>query len=57
MLVGGVLVVELKAVSDLLPIHTAQVISYLKATRLPLAMLLNFNVRYFRNGIRRVILT
>jgi GxxExxY protein len=50
------LVVELKAVTTLLPIHTAQAMSYLKATKLPLALLLNFNTRLMRDGIRRVAL-
>jgi GxxExxY protein len=47
-------VVELKAVEALAPIHTAQVISYLKATRLRLAILVNFNVRALREGIKRI---
>ena len=42
-LVRDSLVVELKAVDQLAPIHTAQVISYLKATRLHLGLLINFN--------------
>lgn len=56
LLVEDVLVVELKAVTTLLPIHTAQAISYLKATKLSLALLLNFNTRLMRDGIRRVAL-
>jgi hypothetical protein len=43
-MVAGRLVVELKAVPQLLPIHVAQVISYLKATGKPLGLLLNFHV-------------
>jgi GxxExxY protein len=54
-LVGGALVVELKAVDALAPIHKAQVISYLRATGLRLALLINFNVPVLREGIRRVI--
>lgn len=57
MLVDGRLIVELKAVSKLLPLHTAQCISYLKATRNPLALLINFNSALFKYGIRRVIYT
>jgi GxxExxY protein len=57
LLVDQQLVVELKAVEALAPIHTAQVISYLKATRLPLGLLITFNVREIRRGIRRVVLT
>ncbi|MBV6436377.1 MAG: hypothetical protein AELANPGJ_01636 [Anaerolineae bacterium] len=50
------LIVELKAVDDFHPIHTAQVISYLRATRLTLGLLINFNVTTLKTGIRRVIL-
>ena len=50
------LIVELKAVEDLLPIHKAQVISYLQLTKRQLALLINFNVRALKDGIRRVIL-
>ena len=51
------LIVELKAVEQLLPIHTAQVISYLKATEYPLGLLINFNVPILKQGIKRIILT
>ncbi|MGE3076898.1 MAG: GxxExxY protein [Dehalococcoidia bacterium] len=56
-LVCGCLIVELKAVESLAPIHTAQVVSYLRATNLRLGMLLNFNVSKMTAGIRRVIST
>lgn len=49
------LVVELKAIEQLAPIHTAQVVSYLRAIDLRLGLLLNFNVRQMRSGIKRVI--
>jgi GxxExxY protein len=51
----GGLVVELKAVETLLPIHRAQLISYLKATGARLGLLINFNVKLLRDGIQRVI--
>jgi GxxExxY protein len=51
------LLVELKAVEALGPIHTAQVISYLKATACHVGLLINFNVRALREGIRRVVLS
>jgi GxxExxY protein len=55
-LVAECLIVELKAVDDLAPIHTAQVISYLKATRLNLGLLLNFKVPILKQGgIKRII--
>jgi GxxExxY protein len=56
-LVGDQLIVELKAVESIHPIHHAQVINYLKATRLSLALLMNFNVEVMRNGIKRIVLT
>ena len=50
-LVAGVLVLELKAVECLLPIHTAQALAYLKATGLNLALVINFNVPFAENGL------
>ncbi len=57
LLVGTELLVELKAVETLAPIHKAQVISYLKATGLHLGLLINFNVPILRAGIQRVVLS
>ena len=54
-LVDGCLVVEIKAVERLLPIHKAQVISYLKATRRRVGLLINFNERILKGGIQRII--
>ena len=55
-LVEGKLILELKAVDQLHPIHTAQAISYLKATGHKLALLINFNVPVLKDGIKRVVL-
>ena len=55
LLVADKLVVELKAVEALLPVHKAQVISYLKATKFHLGVLINFNVSVLRDGIQRII--
>ena len=55
-LVAETVVLELKAVDALLPIHTAQVLTYLKLGGWTLGLLLNFNVPILRNGIRRVVL-
>ena len=55
-LVGDVLIIELKAVQNLAPIHEAQVMSYLKMTKHPLALLINFNVPILKQGIKRIIL-
>jgi GxxExxY protein len=56
-LVGGRLIVELKAVETLAPIHVAQLISYLRAAHRSLGVLINFNVPVLRAGLRRVVLT
>jgi GxxExxY protein len=56
MFVDGRLVLELKSVEMLHPIHVAQVISYLRLTRSRLGLLINFNVPLLKQGIRRVVL-
>ncbi len=56
-LVEDSLIVELKAVEVILPIHTAQLISYLKATGSQLGLLINFNTVVLKDGIKRVILS
>ncbi len=57
LLVKDELLVELKAVEALAPIHQAQVISYLKTTGLHLGLLINFNVPVLKNGIQRIVLS
>jgi GxxExxY protein len=56
LLVADALIVELKAVETLLPVHSAQLHSYLKATGYRLGLLINFNVPLLRDGIKLVIL-
>ncbi|MBA4181607.1 MAG: GxxExxY protein [Anaerolinea sp.] len=56
LLVEHRLIVELKAVEVLSPIHTAQMISYLKATGLKTGLLINFNVAVLKDGVRRISL-
>jgi GxxExxY protein len=48
-------VVELKSVRRLAPIHTAQMLTYLKLTGYPIGLLMNFNVRLLKDGIRRLV--
>ena len=54
---GGMVLLELKAVEALAPIHTAQVISYLKSTQYPIALLVNFKVTILKNGLKRIVLS
>ena len=55
LIVEGVLVLELKAVESLLPIHAAQLLSYLKAGAFQVGLLINFNVPLLKDGIRRLL--
>jgi GxxExxY protein len=55
LIVADSLLIELKAVEALLPVHKAQVITYLKLTRLPLGLLINFNVPLLKEGLHRFI--
>ena len=54
-LVENCVVVELKAVEKLLPLHVAQLLTYLKLSERPVGLLINFNVPHLRQGIRRVV--
>lgn len=55
LLVNGLVVVELKAVERLDPIHEAQVLTYLKLTHLHLGLLMNFNVTRLMDGFKRLV--
>lgn len=50
------LIVEIKAVETVLPVHHAQLMTYLKLTNNRLGLLLNFNVSLLKNGIKRIAL-
>jgi GxxExxY protein len=56
LLVGDEVIVELKTVDALLPIHTAQVLTYLKLTGLKRGLLINFKVERLIDGVKRVSL-
>ena len=56
LLVERKVIVELKAVESLNPLHKAQLMSYLKLSGLKLGLLINFNVRMLKNGVQRVII-
>ena len=49
------IIIELKAVEGLLPIHEAQVLTYLKLSGLTLGLLINFNVAMLKHGIKRIV--
>ena len=55
LLVEGKVLVEIKSLQDLLDIHTAQVLTYLKLSGCSLALLINFNVPLLKDGIRRLV--
>jgi len=55
LLVEDTVIIELKCVETLLPIHKAQLLTYLRLANKPLGLLLNFNVVHLREGIKRVI--
>ena len=55
MLVEDVIIIENKAVQELLPIHEAQLLTYLRLSGLKLGFLLNWNVRLMKNGINRMV--
>ncbi len=57
LLIEGQLVVELKTVEALTDVHSAQILTYLKLGNFPLGLLINFQVKMLREGIRRFVNT
>ena len=55
LLVAGLVIVEIKSVEALAPIHEAQVLTYLKLTGIQIGLLINFNVVVLKDGIRRLV--
>jgi GxxExxY protein len=53
--VEGKVIVELKAVERILPIHCAQLLTYLKLTGMRVGLLVNFNTVHLRDGLKRVV--
>jgi GxxExxY protein len=56
LVVDGAIVVEIKAVERLHAIHEAQILSYMKAGRLPAGLLMNFHAGYLKSQLRRFVL-
>ena len=55
-LIENKVIIEIKSIEALHPIHTAQVLTYLKLSNCKLALLINFNVLLFKDGVKRIIL-
>jgi GxxExxY protein len=55
LLVNNTVVVEIKSVESLMDVHTAQVLTYLKLGEFKLGLLINFNVKMLKSGIRRLV--
>ena len=56
LLVDDRIIIELKSVDRVLPIHQAQLFTYMKLSAVPIGLLLNFNVKYMKSGIKRMVL-
>ena len=56
MMVENTVILELKAVESILPIHQAQLLTYLKLTHKKVGLILNFNSSIIKNGIKRMVL-
>ena len=56
LLVSGDLIVEIKSVETLPPIHQAQILTYMRLAKIPIGLLINFNVTKLQNGIKRFVL-
>jgi GxxExxY protein len=56
LLVSADLIVEVKSVETLLPIHQAQILTYMRLAKIPIGLLINFNVTKLQNGIKRFVL-
>ena len=56
LIVEDSIIIELKAVAEIQPIHTAQILTYLKLSKKKLGLLMNFNVTDMKKGIKRLIM-
>ena len=55
LVVEGLIIVEIKAIEKLHPVHEAQCLTYLKFSGLRVCILINFNVKLFKDGIKRIV--
>ena len=56
LIVEDKVIVEIKSVETLLPIHQAQTLTYMRLAKIPIGLLINFNVTKLQNGIKRLVL-
>lgn len=56
LLVDNSIIVELKSIDRILPIHEAQLLTYMKLADVSIGLLMNFNVKYMKDGIKRMVL-
>ena len=57
LLVNGDVIVEIKSVESVLPIHDAQTLTYMRLAKVPVGLLINFNVIKLQSGIKRFVLS
>lgn len=55
LLVEGIIVVELKSVENLAPVHKKQVLTYLRLLKLPVGLLINFGAGTLKDGLHRIV--
>ena len=55
LIVGNKVIIELKSVEKIMPVHKKQLLTYLKLTGMKLGLLINFNVELIKNGITRIV--
>lgn len=56
LVINNEIVVELKSVEKIIPVHEAQILTYMKLSKIKTGLLINFNTKYFKEGIRRFVL-
>ena len=56
LMIDGSVIIEVKSVANLLPVHEAQLLTYLKLSGIRKGLLINFNVAVLKDGIRRLVL-
>lgn len=54
-LVGNKVIIEIKSIESLAPVHFAQVLTYLKLSEIKLGLLINFNIKLLKDGIHRIV--